>query len=239
MELFKALSAGVLVVLIAGRAFADGPDRPGEDEIRDADAAIAAEFADAVDPFAMKGFAFDRAAEKYAHLDPKGEVPDDLLAAAVAYFDANRSKFPNDRFIAIVDFRPRSDRSRFFLIDVNSGAVEKYHTTHGEGSDANRDGTADSFGNVENSFKSSLGFARTAEVYDGAYRRSLRLDGLSSTNSNLRRRAIVVHGWDGAYEADRLQGLTQGCLAFDWKIKDSIIDKLKNGALIYSGVSRL
>jgi hypothetical protein len=174
----------------------------------------------------------------YQHLDPKREVPSDLLRDALAYFDANKQRFPNQAYITIVDFKKRSDVSRFFLINMETGAVEKYHTTHGIHSDENKDGYAERFGNVPNSGRSSLGFVRTAEVYNGKYKRSVRLDGLSKTNSKIRDRAIVFHGWDKVHEANVIQGLSWGCITLDWAVKDGVLDKIKEGSLMYVGVSK-
>jgi hypothetical protein len=164
-------------------------------------------------------------------------VPPDLLQKAVAYFDANKSRFPNQAYITVVDFRPRSDKYRLYIINMADGSVEKFHTTHGVNSDKNADGIATVFGNVINSGMSSLGFVRTGEVYSGSYKRSIRLDGLSSTNSNIRDRAVVFHGWDKVHEANVIQGMSHGCITLDWKVKDAAIDKIKEGSLMYVGQS--
>lgn len=178
----------------------------------------------------------DATLARYAHLDPKHEVSTTLLEKAILYFDANRERFTNRDYLTVVDFTPRSDKFRLFVIDLNSGSVAKYHTTHGLNSDRRpRDGFAESFGNVVNSGKSSLGPARTAEIYQGKFRRALRLDGLAPTNSNLRRRAVVMHGWDKVHERNVIQGLSWGCITLDWSIRDDVLDKVKGGSLVYVG----
>jgi hypothetical protein len=178
-----------------------------------------------------------RILDKYGYLDPKREVPTDLLKTAVLYFDQHKNGFANKNYITIVNFKPRSDKYRFFLIDMKTGAVEKFHTTHGIHSDENKDGYAERFGNVVNSGRSSLGFVRVGEEYWGHYKRSARLDGLSSTNSNIRARAVVLHGWDKVHEKDVIQGLSWGCITLDWAVKDGVLDKVKEGSLMYVGVS--
>jgi hypothetical protein len=40
-----------------------------------------------------------------------------------------------------------------------------------------------------------LGRALIAERYEGRYGVAYRLDGLDATNSNLRSRCVVLHGW--------------------------------------------
>lgn len=188
------------------------------------------------DRIAPSAFDKSKVLAKYAHLDPKKEVPTDLLEKTVLFYDANFDKFRNTNFVTVVDFKPRSDKYRFFLIDMTTGAVEKYHTTHGLHSDENRDGWAERFGNKKNSGKSSLGFVRVSEEYQGKFGRSIRLDGLSKTNTNLRARAVVVHGWDKVYEKDVIQGWSWGCITLDHAVKHPVIDRILGGSLMYVGV---
>jgi hypothetical protein len=236
-----ALTSVVVFLFSPLAAFAlDGIDAQSAEEVQIAREQIAKEFADAIQPREVSAFQASAILKNYNYLDPKHEVPSDLLAKAVVYFDANKSKFKNKNYMTVVDFKPRSDQYRFFLIDLKTGEVEKFHTTHGVGSVVSGadEGYATSFGNVINSGKSSLGFVRTAEVYTGTFRRALRLDGLSSTNSNIRERAIVFHGWDGVKEQNQIQGLTAGCIALDWVVKDAVLDKIKNGSLMLVGVAK-
>lgn len=174
---------------------------------------------------------------KYSHLDPNHEVPSQLLEDAVVYFEANQSKFANQKYISIIDFSKKSSKSRFFVVDLNTGSVWPIRTAHGKGSDSNADGFAESFGNQSGSGKSSLGFYRTAETYQGGNGYSLRLDGLSSTNSNARSRAIVVHGASYVNEKPVIQGRSLGCPAVTRDFRDKLINQIKNGSLIYAGLS--
>ena len=235
-----ALTSVVVFLFLPLAAFAlDGIDAQSAAEVQAAREQIAKEFGNAIQPGEVSAFQASSILKNYNYLDPKHEIPNDLLEKAVVYFDANKAKFKNQNFITVVDFKPRSDQFRFFLIDLKTGEVEKFHTTHGAGSvsSGSDEGYATSFGNVIDSGKSSLGFVRTAEVYTGTYHRALRLDGISSTNSNLRERAIVFHGWDGVKEQNQIQGLTLGCIALDWVIKDAVLDKIKNGSLMLVGVA--
>ena len=60
---------------------------------------------------------------------------------------------------------------------------------------------AESFSNKPESYKSSLGFFKTAETYFGKHGYSLRIDGLEKgINDQARNRAIVIHGADYAKE---------------------------------------
>lgn len=50
--------------------------------------------------------------------------------------------------------------------------------------------------NEDGSHLSSVGRALIAERYEGRYGVAYRLDGLEATNSNLRPRCVVLHGWE-------------------------------------------
>ncbi len=177
----------------------------------------------------------------YQHLDPNHLVPTGLLEKAVVYFDQNKSRFANKSFIVVCDFSINSKNKRFFIINLATGAVAAYAVAHGSGSDPDNDGNATKFSNVDGSNASSVGFYRTAETYTGKHGYSLRIDGLSSTNSNVRGRAIVIHGANYV-EASYIRsaghaGRSWGCFAVAESLKAEVINKIKGGALIYADVS--
>lgn len=174
---------------------------------------------------------------KYDHLDPNQIVPTVLLQEALFYLEANSSRFANKRYLSVIDFSMKSSRARFFIVDMGSGSVWAIHTSHGKGSDANHDGYAESFGNVSGSNATSLGFYKTAETYYGSHGLSMRLDGLSSSNSNARARAIVIHPANYVSESNVIQGRSQGCPAVAPENRDRVIERLKGGSLIFAGLS--
>jgi hypothetical protein len=171
---------------------------------------------------------------KYDYLDPQNLVPNKALSDAVLYFDANFSKIKNKNYMAVIDFSKNSRESRFYIINMKNGVVWKIHVAHGKGSDPDFDGNATSFSNEFNSNKSSLGFYLTGETYYGEHGLSLRLDGLSATNSNARDRAIVIHGASYVQEANQVQGRSWGCPAVDMRLRDQVVNFLKNGSLLYT-----
>lgn len=175
---------------------------------------------------------------QYAILDPHKQLPKNVLRKAILYFHRNRDLIPNKNYMAIVDFSKHSRTPRFFLIDFARSTFQILRVAHGLRSDRNNDGYAESFSNLVSSDKSSLGFFVTGEVYTGKHGRSLRIDGLSVTNSNVRQRAVVIHG--AAYVKDQAikPGRSLGCFALSMESKDFVIDALQGGALIYSGRSR-
>ena len=112
---------------------------------------------------------------------------------AIEYVLAQTSDHPR---AAVLDFAVRSSAPRFHVIDRASGEVlQSFRVAHGHGSEGKRDdGYAEVFSNEHGSNASSLGLYQTAETYRGVYPGlSMRLDGLSPTNSNARARFIVIH----------------------------------------------
>jgi len=171
------------------------------------------------------------------NFDEQKIIPADLKASALEYYLANRDKIGNLRYIGVLDFSRHSSVARFYIADVETGGVKAVHVAHGSGSDPDHDGFADIFSNKNNSNASSLGFYLTGEIYTGKHGRSMRLHGLSATNSNAYERAVVIHA--AAYVRDEAvkQGRSWGCPAVSTANRDHVINALKGGALIYAGLS--
>lgn len=178
----------------------------------------------------------DRAAilAKYDYLDPKKIVPSKALQNAVIFFDQNKSRIKNRNYITVIDYKQHSGKKRMYLININTGEVWNTYTSHGKGSDTNRDGIAERFSNVSGSNASSLGYFLTGETYYGQHGLSLRMDGLSSSNSNARSRAIVIHGAKYVTNSPVMQGRSWGCPAVAMEFRDRVVQLLKGGSLILS-----
>lgn len=174
----------------------------------------------------------------YSHLDPDQLIPKNLLNEAIVYYDANLGKIKNQRQMVVIDFKRHNSKKRFFIIDMESGRVENYLTAHGKNSDPDFDGYATKFSNTPDSNMTSLGFYLTAETYYGKNGYSLRLDGLSTTNSNARSRAIVIHGADYVAPGPKI-GRSYGCPALEMRYHQEVIDQIKGGTLIYAGLGVL
>lgn len=161
-------------------------------------------------------------------------VPKRPLDLAFAYFDLHQDQFSNQEYMTVIDFRIASGTERFFLINLNSGVVTRELTAHGKGSDAEHDGFAKSFSNKSGSYASSLGFYQVSESYVGDHGLSVRLDGLSGElNSNARDRAIVIHGADYVDPSRPIIGRSLGCPALQQSRAGSIVEKIKNGSLLF------
>ena len=171
----------------------------------------------------------------YSYLDPDKIVPANLLQEAVAYYDANYEKITNQRVLGVIDYKQHNSKERFYIIDMESGRVETYLTAHGKNSDPDFDGYATKFSNTPDSNTTSLGFFLTAETYYGSNGYSLRLDGLSTTNSNARKRAIVIHGAEYVSPGPKI-GRSYGCPAVEMRYHQELIDQIKGGSLLYAGL---
>lgn len=160
-------------------------------------------------------------------------VPEKVLKTALDFFQNNAQIIKNKDVLTIIDFKAHNSKERLYLIDMRTGDVETFLVAHGKNSDKNYDGFADSFSNAINSLQSSLGFYLTAETYYGDNGYSLRLDGLSITNSNARERAIVIHGADYVTPGNKI-GRSYGCPAVEQRYHQMLIDRIKDGSLIYA-----
>lgn len=175
--------------------------------------------------------------KSFASVDPKGLVPKVLLDAALLYFNANTQSITNHNYIGVVDFSAHSSLPRFYIVGLHDSSVVTIHVAHGTGSDPNNTGFATKFSNTPNSHMSSLGFYLTAEEiqHNGNAR---VLDGLSSTNSNVRARAIWLHSAAYVVERNVQPGRSWGCLAVATSVRDWTMSTLSQGSLIYAGLSK-
>lgn len=145
-----------------------------------------------------------------------------------------------DRYFALINMGLRSNEKRLLVFDTESMAVEKYYVAHGKNSDKGpgNTGWATKFSNVPESHQTSLGLYKCSEEYKSAkFGRAMRLDGLEETNSNARKRAIVLHG--SSYVESNyvfkngVAGRSQGCPAVGYEYRDRIIDCLSNGRKLF------
>ena len=145
-------------------------------------------------------------------------------------------KLKNTSVITIVDFDQPSYKKRMYVIDVANYKV-LFNTWSAHGKNTGRE-TADHFSNTPESYKSSLGFYVTDHTYYGSKGYSLRLTGLEkSINNNALARAIVLHGApyvsQSFINARGYIGRSHGCPAVPQELNRPIIDKIKEGSLMF------
>ena len=178
----------------------------------------------------------DYSSDLYKKLNDK-ELSYTAFQTALKGFISLQSKnqLNNEQYLTIIDMSISANKNRFFLIDLNNKSIiHKSIVAHGRNSGGE---FAKIFSNKIGSFKSSIGFYKTAETYNGKHGLSLRLDGLENSNSNARKRAIVIHAAD--YVSDvfinkngRL-GRSLGCPSLPLKNYSKIIDNIKNGSVLF------
>ena len=145
------------------------------------------------------------------------------------------NKIDNTNLLTIIDFSKSSTKNRFFVIDTQTKKiVHKSLVAHGRNSGYE---FATKFSNKVSSYQSSLGFYKTAETYSGKHGFSLRLDGLESSNSNARSRAIVIHGANYVSKEfirkNGKLGRSLGCPSLPKTNYEEIIKTIKNGTCLF------
>lgn len=220
--------------------------------------APAAPPAPAYRPFACSGFEAAKARLAAAYpvapaFSPPPRLDRSLLDAALASFEkhiCHQGSGTGPSLIVVVDYARRSPEPRLYIVDLESGQGldTPVVVAHGIGSDPDDDGFADAFGDVRDSWMSSLGAARGGELYHGRNGLSLRLDGLDTSNVSMRQRDIVVH----SYAPERRRyfhysllaarggkpGASEGCFVVEPHRRDWLYDRLRDGGFLYAGLGR-
>lgn len=174
-------------------------------------------------------------------LDPRGLIRRPLMHAALDALKRHRDRVPYEDRIYIVDFQQHSSHPRLFRLDLLTGEATAFRTAHGRGSDPAHTGYAQRFSNVPESNASSVGAYLTAGMSSGAkHGPNVLLDGLDPTNSEVRDRAIIVHGADycePAYlAANGKLGRSFGCFAVSQADLMALRPDMDSGRLLFAGV---
>ena len=103
----------------------------------------------------------------------------------------------NTRVALMMDLGCHTGRRRFVVWDFQQGGVlHSFPASHGSGSAQSHVRSAYAkCSNEDGSHLSSIGKCLIAERYGGRYGVAYRLDGLEESNSALRERCVVLHGW--------------------------------------------
>lgn len=148
----------------------------------------------------------------------------------------------NPKTVAIIDFSMASTERRFFLINTQTGEVNKYYSSHGVGT--SRTNFASRFSNTKDSRQTSLGFYLGGGLYQGHYGNTLRMYGLQKSNDQAYNRDIVLHGAWYVSEDFIKQinpntkapygriGHSWGCPAVGLGVIDKLANSLKDGGVI-------
>ena len=142
----------------------------------------------------------------------------------------------NKNILTLIDFSMSSNSKRLWVIDLTTNTI-LYNSLVAHGRNTG-DEFATSFSNSAESFKSSLGFYATGEIYSGKHGKSLRLDGLEQgINSNARERAVVIHGSDyvsnSFIQNNKRLGRSLGCPALPMNLSSEIIQTIKDKSCLF------
>jgi hypothetical protein len=138
--------------------------------------------------------------------------------------------------LTLIDFSLSSKMKRLWVIDLASKTI-LYHSLVAHGRNTGEE-FANHFSNASKSYKSSLGFYATAEVYNGKHGLSMRLDGLEKgVNDNARNRGVVMHPADyvsnGFVNIYKRLGRSQGCPALPASLSQEIISVIKDKSCLF------
>jgi len=167
--------------------------------------------------FEMPSFeSFNMALDGFYYLKSKGVIQKDILT--------------------LVDFSLSSNTKRMWVIDLDKNIV-LFQTLVAHGRNTGEE-YAQEFSNDAESFKSSIGFYATGEIYNGKHGLSLKLDGLEKgLNDKARERAVVIHGADYVSESfikqNKRLGRSQGCPAIPVEMNQKIINVIKDKSCLF------
>jgi L,D-transpeptidase catalytic domain len=138
--------------------------------------------------------------------------------------------------LTLIDFSLSSNTKRLWVIDLTTNTI-LFNSLVAHGKNTGEEFASD-FSNSNSSFKSSLGFYATGEIYQGKHGVSLRLDGLErGVNDHARERAVVIHGADYVSDSfirdNKRLGRSLGCPAIPVELTNEIIETIKNKSCLY------
>ncbi len=198
---------------------------------------------------------------KYFSKFKSAGVNEKALKQALFYYENNKDKLRKERYISIADYGLRSDKKRFYILDMKDGSVRKEKVSHGSGTlnvngvkkrvgDPNHDGNLNRchHGSNTNNRKNMTrgGFFITSSMrnspnhgpsswptLDADGNDSMYMDGMSpGVNDEARRAYVIMHG--ATYNRGAYMGRSFGCPAFTPDRAASIINTIKEGSLYYS-----
>ncbi|MFE3866898.1 murein L,D-transpeptidase catalytic domain family protein [Flavobacterium sp. LS2P90] len=138
--------------------------------------------------------------------------------------------------LTLIDFSLSSSTKRLWVIDLTTNTI-LYNSLVAHGRNTGED-FASSFSNAAESYKSSLGFYSTGEIYNGKHGMSLKLDGLEKgINDNARNRGVVMHAAEYVSNSfvknNHRLGRSQGCPAVPVELSKDIINSIKNKSCFF------
>lgn len=163
----------------------------------------------------------------------KYELPklESFAEALKGYYSYKQKGLIKKDILTLIDFSLSANTKRLWVIDLTTGNV-LFHSLVAHGRNTGQE-FASNFSNTSESYKSSLGFYSTGEIYNGKHGMSLRLDGLEKgINDNARSRGVVMHAADYVSNSfiknNHRLGRSQGCPAVPVELSRGIINTIKD-----------
>lgn len=159
-----------------------------------------------------------------------------LALAERGYLYARAHNLADSPVTIIVDFSLPSSEKRLWLYDLDRHkTLLSTYVSHGKGSGLEE---PYKFSNSKNSHKSSLGFFKVLNTYNGKHGLSLKLQGLESSNSSALTRGIVLHSANyvtpSYIQSHKHAGRSWGCFAVPAKDERLIINKTMQHSLLFA-----
>ena len=156
--------------------------------------------------------------------------------ALKGYYSLKERGLVQKDILTLVDFSLSSNVKRLWVIDLSTNTI-LYNSLVAHGRNTGEE-YANSFSNANSSYKSSLGFYLTGEVYQGKHGMSLKLDGLEKgVNDNARQRGVVMHSANYVSNSfikfNKRLGRSQGCPAIPQELLSGIVNTIKNKSCLF------
>jgi hypothetical protein len=156
--------------------------------------------------------------------------------ALKGYYALKEKGLIKKNILTLVDFSLSSNTKRLWVIDLATNTI-LFQSLVAHGRNTGEE-FANSFSNAAQSFKSSLGFYATGEIYNGKHGMSLKLDGLEKgINDNARNRGVVIHAANYVSNSfirnNKRLGRSQGCPALPEELSKDIISVIKDKSCLF------
>ena len=159
-----------------------------------------------------------------------------FAVALKGYYSLKEKGLIKKDILTLIDFSLSSNTKRLWVINLITGDV-LFHSLVAHGKNTGQE-FASNFSNSAESFKSSLGFYSTGEIYNGKHGMSLRLDGLEKgVNDNARARGVVMHAANyvsnSFIQNNKRLGRSLGCPAVPVELSKDIINTIKDKSCFF------
>lgn len=150
-----------------------------------------------------------------------------ISSKIMSFVETHRKQLRRQRRVMFVDYSLPLHKERFFVFDLKKQQVV-YSTFVGHSPYSGRYRPVRT-SNVPNTRKTSVGLFKVGREYSGSFGKSKKLHGLSKTNSNAYKRAIIVHSMPG-FEVEDLY--SWGCFTFFEFDLDDVFSYMKKGTYL-------